>query len=36
MPHLLIFGKDIVALSGTITDKWVLKLFPWLELEDKQ
>ena len=27
MPYLLIFGEDIVALSGAITDKWVIKLF---------
>ena len=27
MPYLLIFGEEIVALSGAITDKWVIKLF---------
>ena len=27
MPSLLIFGEEIVVLSGAITDKWVIKLF---------
>ena len=27
MPYLLIFGEEIVALTGAITDKWVIKLF---------
>ena len=27
MPYLLIYGKEIVALSGAITDKWVIQLF---------
>ena len=24
MPHLLIFGEEIVTFSGGITDKWVI------------
>ena len=27
MPNMLIFGKEIVALSVSIIDKWVIKLF---------
>ena len=26
MPNLRIFGEDIVALSGAMTDKWMRKL----------
>ena len=36
MPYLLIFGEEIVALSGAITDKQVIHFFLWSELNNKQ
>ena len=35
MPYLLIFGEEIVALSGAMTSMGD-NTFLWLELENKQ